>query len=54
MKLQELAEVVVVADKLQFPINIGTEMNKDGQPFVDDTLGAPALRDAACRGSWCV
>jgi len=43
VKLQKLAEVVAVADKLQFPINIGTEMNKDGQPFVDDTLGA-ALR----------
>jgi hypothetical protein len=40
VKLQKLAEIVDVADKLQFPINIGTEMNKDGQPFVDDTLGA--------------
>lgn len=43
VKLQKLAEVVALADKLQFPINIGTELNKDGQPFVDDTLGA-ALR----------
>ncbi|MBU1734203.1 MAG: hypothetical protein KJ692_03095, partial [Verrucomicrobia bacterium] len=43
VKLQKLAEVVAVADKLQFPINIGTEMNKDGQPFVDDT-GCEALR----------
>ncbi|MDP2989472.1 MAG: hypothetical protein Q8O57_02775, partial [Kiritimatiellota bacterium] len=44
VKLQKLAEVVAMADKLQFPINIGTEMNKDGQPFVDDTLGVAALR----------
>lgn len=43
VKLQKLAEVVAVADKMQFPINIGTEMNKDGQPFVDDT-GGEALR----------
>lgn len=43
VKLQKLAEVVAVADKLQFPINIGTEMNKDGQPFADDT-GCEALR----------
>lgn len=43
VKLQKLAEIVAVADKLQFPINIGTEMNKDGQPFVDDT-GCEALR----------
>ena len=43
VKLQKLAEVVDVAEKLQFPINIGTEMNKDGQPFVDDT-GGDALR----------
>lgn len=43
VKLQKLAEVVAVAEKMQFPVNIGTEMNKDGQPFVDDTLGA-ALR----------
>jgi len=43
VKLQKLAEVVAVAEQMQFPINIGTEMNKDGQPFVDDTLGA-ALR----------
>lgn len=43
VKLQKLAEIVAVADEFHFPINIGTEMNKDGQPFVDDTFGA-ALR----------
>lgn len=43
VKMRNLAEVVAVADKLQFPVNIGTEMNKDGQPFVDDT-GSEALR----------
>ncbi|MFH1476006.1 MAG: hypothetical protein ABIH24_00730 [Verrucomicrobiota bacterium] len=37
VKLQKLAEIVAVAEKMQLPVNIGTEMNKDGQPFVDDT-----------------
>ncbi len=43
VKMRKLAEIVAVADEFNFPINIGTEMNKEGQPFVDDTLGA-ALR----------
>ncbi|MFA5042936.1 MAG: hypothetical protein WC381_03460 [Kiritimatiellia bacterium] len=43
VKLRKLAEVMAAAEKLQFPVNIGTEMNKDGQPFVDDT-GGEALR----------
>ncbi|MBI2437826.1 MAG: hypothetical protein HYV36_03310 [Lentisphaerae bacterium] len=37
VKLQKLAEIVAAAEKLQFPINIGTEMNRNDQPFVDDT-----------------
>jgi len=36
IKLQKLNEVILAARKLSFPINIGTEMNKSGQPFVDD------------------
>lgn len=43
VKLRKLAEIVAAAESLQFPVNIGTEMNKDGQPFVDDT-GCEALR----------
>ncbi len=40
-KLAKLDEVVRLAQKLELPVNIGTEMNKDGQPFADDTrLGA--------------
>jgi len=36
IKLKNLNEVISAARKLAFPINIGTEMNKSGQPFVDD------------------
>jgi len=43
VKVRKLAEIVAAAETLGFPINIGTEMNKDGQPFVDDT-GAEALQ----------
>ncbi len=43
VKRQKLDEVVRLADRLDLPINIGTEMNKDGQPFTDD-LNCEALR----------
>ncbi len=43
VKLQKLDEIMAVARALHFPVNIGTEMNKEGQPFVDDT-GDAALR----------
>jgi hypothetical protein len=36
LKIRKLDDVIVAARKLHFPINIGTEMNKKGQPFVDD------------------
>lgn len=36
IKTQNLNKVILAARKLAFPINIGTEMNKSGQPFVDD------------------
>ncbi len=40
-KLAKLDEVVRLAEKLELPVNIGTEMNKDGQPLADDaTTGA--------------
>lgn len=36
-KLDKLDEVILAARRLGLPINIGTEMNKAGQPFADDT-----------------
>lgn len=41
-KLRKLAEVVAAARQFSFPINIGTELNKAGQPFFDD-LNCAAL-----------
>lgn len=43
IKLQKLSEVIAAATALAMPISIGTEMNKQGQPFVDNTSAA-ALR----------
>lgn len=37
LKLKKLDEIIQTADGMGFPINIGTEMNKDGQPFADET-----------------
>ena len=42
-KVANLRAVVAAADRMGLPINIGTEMNKHGLPFVDD-LAAEALR----------
>ncbi len=39
IKVANLATMVAVADDLNLPINIGTEMNKKGLPFVDDLSG---------------
>lgn len=53
LKLRKLAEIVAAAEKRRLPINIGTELNKEGQPFADDT-GCEALRpyrDAFLRGA---
>lgn len=36
VKLDKLNDVILAARRLLFPVNIGTEMNKSGQPFVDD------------------
>ncbi len=38
-KVANLRAMVEAADAMQVPINIGTEMNKSGQPFVDDLAG---------------
>jgi len=42
LKLAKLAEVIEAAREVGFPICVGTEMNKAGQPFVDD-FAAPEL-----------
>lgn len=39
LKLGKLNTVIAAARELNFPINIGTEMNKAGQPFVDNLDG---------------
>jgi len=36
VKIAKLNEIVKIADSMDMPINIGTEMNKLGLPFVDD------------------
>jgi len=43
IKQENLRRIVEIADGMGFPINIGTEMNKLGLPFVDD-LDVDALR----------
>jgi hypothetical protein len=45
-KVARLGEIVKMADAMQMPINIGTEMNKPGLPFADD-LNGEALRPFA-------
>lgn len=54
VKLQKLYEVVELAQKLDLPLNIGTEMNAYGQKLVDD-FDAPELapvRDAFLDGAF--
>ncbi len=46
LKRKKLHEVVEQCNKRNLPINIGTEMNKDGLPFVD-TLTGPVLKHHA-------
>ncbi len=36
MKVQNLYDVVALAEKLDLPLNVGTEMNSPGQKWVDD------------------
>jgi hypothetical protein len=42
LKLQKLYEVVALAQKLDLPLNIGTEMNSYGQKLIDN-FDAPEL-----------
>lgn len=54
VKLQKLYEVVALAQKLDLPLNVGTEMNAYGQKFVDD-FDAPELapvREAFLDGAY--
>ncbi len=54
VKVQKLYEVVKLAQKLELPLNIGTEMNAYGQKLVDD-FDAPELapvRDAFMDGAY--
>ena len=53
LKTRLLKEYVQAAEALNMPVNIGTEMNRDGLPFVDN-LGGEALkpfRDMFRRGA---
>lgn len=43
IKLEKLREVVEVARALELPLNVGTELNKFGQKFVDD-FDTPELK----------
>jgi hypothetical protein len=54
IKVQKLYEVVELAQKLDLPLNIGTEMNAFGQKLVDD-FDAPELapvREAFLDGAY--
>lgn len=53
LKTRKLGEIVAAAEALALPVNIGTEMNKLGLPFVDD-LGGDVLqahRETFLRGA---
>ena len=52
-KVANLEAIVTVADEMGLPINIGTEMNKAGLPFVDDLAGPVLARfkDSFLRGA---
>jgi hypothetical protein len=45
VKVQKLNEIVALAQKLDLPLNVGTEMNAPGQKLVDD-FDAPELAPA--------
>ncbi len=47
IKVAKLNEIIECAKKLDLPINIGTELNKDGQPLYDDIANAEALKPFA-------
>ena len=39
LKVAKLSEIVDAAERFHLPVNIGTEMNRDGQPSFDDLAG---------------
>lgn len=54
LKVQNLYDVVALAQELDLPINVGTEMNAYGKPLIDD-FDAPELapvRDAFMDGAY--
>lgn len=52
-KVLNLAEIIAVAEAMGLPINIGTEMNRLGLPFVDDLDGRylKPYKEAFLRGA---
>ena len=57
MKIRNLGRIIEACRKLDLPIFVGTEMNKTGQPFVDDFHApelAPYVEDflAGARWAW--
>jgi hypothetical protein len=54
VKLQKLYQVAQLAQKLDLPLNVGTEMNAYGQKFVDDfdTPELAPVRDLFLEGAY--
>jgi hypothetical protein len=54
LKLQKLYEVVELAQRLDLPLNVGTEMNSYGQKWVDDfeTPELAPVREAFLDGAY--
>ncbi|HUV08236.1 MAG TPA: hypothetical protein VMX75_10935 [Spirochaetia bacterium] len=53
VKRENLQSLVQTADRMHLPVNIGTEMNKPGLPFVDDLNGESLrpFRETFIRGA---
>ncbi|MFC1453527.1 hypothetical protein ACFLSJ_09330, partial [Verrucomicrobiota bacterium] len=53
VKIRNLGDMVAAAEGMGLPLNVGTEMNKDGLPFVDDLAGEVLRphREAFLRGA---
>ncbi len=53
LKIRKFHECVAIADRRQLPVNVGTELNKYGQPWVDDFTAAPmrAVAASCIRGA---
>jgi hypothetical protein len=54
LKIRKLGEIVATAQRLDLPLNIGTEMNSPGNRLVDDFAAAPLapLTDAFLSGAY--